>query len=108
MLETAAGHGLPVSVFARGRKPGSVWLESDTLLAMAWRSYVNGLCPGCRNPRHETMDPENEGAYRADGPKVCHACDRIGKAQSDWAKGWKEQRPPSGRYWGVLDRIDRG
>jgi hypothetical protein len=47
------------------------------------------------------MDGSAEGAYVAPPPMVCHACDRIGKAQEAWRAEWRRIKadPPSGRYW---------
>lgn len=92
-----------MSVFLGRRKPGSSWTALDTTAALAWQAYEDSLCPGCGQPRHESMDGSAEGAYVAPPPMVCHACDRIGKAREAWRAEWRRIKadPPSGRYWSV-------
>lgn len=50
---------------------------------MAWQSYVDSLCSGCGNPRHESMGKGAE--YHASALR-CHSCEAIAKR----SKGFPE------------------
>lgn len=63
-----------MSVFLGRRKPGSSWTALDTTAALAWQSYEDSLCPGCGQPRHETM--EKGVQYRAHALR-CQSCKAI-------------------------------
>lgn len=74
-----------MSVLLGRRKPGSCWEPTDTLAALAWQAYTDSLCPGCGHPRHESMNIEHDGAYRAEVDR-CHACTAIAVTQRQFAK----------------------
>ncbi|MBK6556107.1 MAG: hypothetical protein IPG16_02460 [Comamonadaceae bacterium] len=74
-----------MSVLLGRRKPGSTWLSSDTLAALAWQSYLDSLCSGCGQPRHESFDAEADGAYVAHADR-CHACTAAAIQQRAWTK----------------------
>ena len=58
------------------------------------------LCVGCSKPRHETMDPANEEAYKA-VPIVCFACaTRERMARND---AQNENTDTAGRYYAIVD-----
>lgn len=62
---------------ARGRRqPGQRVGERDWLMQRAYQAHLDSLCPGCGQPRHESMLRENTGAYQATKMR-CHSCDAI-------------------------------
>lgn len=69
-----------------GRKPGQAWLPSDVLLALALTEYEAGLCDGCGQPMHLSMDPETEGKWVAPLPTRCHACTAIEHRSADYGE----------------------
>lgn len=46
----------------------------DRIAALGLTEYEDGLCSGCGQPMHLTMDPDNERRWVADLPFRCHAC----------------------------------
>lgn len=66
---------MPRSIFL-GRKPGAdepLWLDDDTEAALEYMDYLDSLCSGCGNPRHESFHKDNFSAYEATALR-CHAC----------------------------------
>lgn len=96
-LRTARSHGWPLSV-ARGERSRSARVaERDWMLACALTLYEASLCPGCGQPRHESMDPANEHRYHADLPLRCHAC----TAQVRRVKEYADQTDREALYYDV-------
>jgi len=97
-----------VSVFLGRRKPGSSYLPSDAIAAMAWVSYLDSLCPGCGQPRHESFAAENDGAYAAEADR-CHACTAVAVAAKAWAAADKAVEGghdgSAGRYFSTELRV---
>ena len=69
-----------------GREPGKAWLPSDVMLALALTEYEAGLCDGCGQPMHQSMDPETEGRWVAPPPARCHACTAIEHRSADYGQ----------------------
>lgn len=68
--------------------PGEpLYLPEDLEAVLEWQQEQDLLCPGCGQPRDETMDPELQNAYRARALR-CHACAaKARKAASFGDKG---------------------
>lgn len=60
------------------------------MAALGLTEYEDGLCSGCGQPMHETMDPDNERRWLADLPIRCHAC----TAREKRAKEYDEATAP--------------
>ena len=90
--------GQPVSVILGRRKPGSTWLSSDTLAALAWQSYLDGLCPGCGHPRDESMAREHQNDYEATSLR-CFGCKAVAEGSEAMRKQAGDQPMPGGIYW---------
>lgn len=77
-LETARAWGVTPSVFA-GRPVAEgepLWLETDRALALALAAIEADACPGCGQPRTESMQPHAAYAYKAAALR-CHGCAAI-------------------------------
>jgi hypothetical protein len=75
-LAYCAPRGIPLSVFlGRTVYPGDpAWLEDDTLAALDWDAWERAKCPGCGQPRDESMAHEDDApAYEVEVLR-CHAC----------------------------------
>lgn len=62
-----------------------MWTSSDVTAALEWQSWQAQLCPGCGQPRDETMAHEDHGpAYTAEAIR-CRACEATDVARREWA-----------------------
>ena len=93
-LKTATSLNLPVSVLQGRRKPGDLWLPSDTICALAWQQYSDTLCAGCGQPKTESMDRSATEKYHATALR-CHGCESVSKAVDKH----KESSWPSALYY---------
>lgn len=60
--------------------------QQDWMLALALAEADE--CPGCHGRLSETTLPENDGAYRQQGPPTrCHRCTAIGIASDQLREG---------------------
>lgn len=50
-----------------------MFTDEDYADAIAWQTVQDDRCPGCGQPRSESMHPDNDDAYEAKA-WVCHAC----------------------------------
>jgi hypothetical protein len=100
-LEWCARHGIPRSVFL-GReltsrttylydRPGrlaetvtvteSPWTDEDRQLALEWQAEQRLRCPGCGQPRDESVGKHADEAYEATA-RTCHGCAALDQAQT--------------------------
>lgn len=96
---------MPRSVLlGRSVAPGEPqWLAEDTEAALGYLREQAMLCPGCGQPRDESMTPEAERAYRSRAMR-CHACAAREREQQRFSKQAHEEgglyftveRDPSG------------
>lgn len=63
-----------------------MWLDDDRDWALALLDLEADACDGCGQPRSESMDRENEYAYKAE-PVRCHACAALARATRDFTAG---------------------
>jgi hypothetical protein len=78
-LEYCAPRGIPLSVFIDQRVvyPGDPqWTGKDAAAALWWQAEQDKRCDGCGGNLVETLDPDNEDRYRAEGV-WCHRCRAI-------------------------------
>lgn len=55
-------------------EPGEpLWLTEDQDAAFDYMEYLDGLCSGCGQPRHESFDEANFMEYETVALR-CHAC----------------------------------
>lgn len=54
------------------------WLTEDTEAVLEYLREKALLCPGCGQPRDETMDPNAEGRFTSRALR-CHACAARGR-----------------------------
>jgi hypothetical protein len=73
-----------------------LWLPEDTEEVLAYLREKAQLCPGCGQPRENTMDPEAEGQWRSRALR-CHACTAKARAAEQFAQA----KAPSGLYFTV-------
>jgi hypothetical protein len=59
----------------------SPWTEEDVSLALAWQAEQRLLCPGCGQPRDESVGKHAFEAYTATA-RTCHACAELDHAES--------------------------
>lgn len=79
-------------------RPGEpLFTEEDTEAALEWIRERDLKCPGCGQPRDESMAPENQNRYRAH-PIRCHACAARERAAEQRRK---QENDPSGLMWSV-------
>lgn len=66
----------------------SPWTDEDRKLMLAYRMYLDSLCPGgCGQPRALAHHPDNEGWYDVDDHRTtCHACTALRRAEDDGSK----------------------
>lgn len=76
------------------------WTEEDRQLAVELADYEATLCPGCRHPRTETMNPENEFRYQVEPAIRCHRCTTSAKAMNKY----EESDTPSALYVPIVLR----
>lgn len=72
----------------------SPWTDDDRKLMLAYRMYLDSLCPGgCGQPKRLAHHPDNDGWYEVDDEQVvvCHACTALEQAAKD---GSSEQVKP--------------
>jgi hypothetical protein len=72
-----------------------LWLTEDTEAVFEYLREVKLSCPGCGNPRDESMDRDMEGAYHSQA-LVCHACAVRDRKQKQFTSG---PHDPSGLYF---------
>ena len=63
-----------------------LWLRGDLETALDWLREEDLICPGCGNPRDETMEREAEGQYHSRA-LVCHACAVRDRKQREFTSG---------------------
>jgi hypothetical protein len=73
----------------------ALWLREDAEAVFEVHREKALTCPGCGNPRDESMDPEYEGAYNSRA-LVCHACAVRDRKQKNFTSG---PHDPSGLYF---------
>ncbi len=75
-LAYCAPRGIPLSVFlGRVVYPGDpVWLPDDTLAALDWQEHEATKCPGCGQPRDESMAHEDDSPPYEVTLNRCQAC----------------------------------
>ena len=74
--------------------PGErLWTDADYAAAIAWQEESNDRCPGCGQPRSESMSPENEDRYTASRYE-CFAC----RAQHERSKAATARDPGVAGY----------
>lgn len=61
----------------------SPWSAEDRALMLAWRTYQDGLCPGCGHPKATAWHHHNDQAFAHEGDFVCWACTAAKPAQED-------------------------
>ena len=57
-----------------------MWTDADRFDALVWQTVDDDTCSGCGQPRTESMDPDNQGAYAAKR-FVCFACEAKHRAE---------------------------
>jgi hypothetical protein len=96
---------VPPSLFTGGRNtpaPGEpLWTEDDVEAVLAYQALHDEICQGCGNPLSESMNPDNDGQYKATR-LVCHGC----RAREEAARS--DQESPNAntagrRYLALLD-----
>lgn len=50
-----------------------LWLDEDQDAALEYMDYLDSICSGCGQPRHESFSEENFLAYHTTALR-CHAC----------------------------------
>lgn len=58
------------------------WNDQDRAWAIALLQVEADTCPGCGQPRSESMHPDAEGGYEVDAPTRCHACTELERARA--------------------------
>lgn len=61
-----------------------MWLPEDITAAMEWQAWERLLCPGCGQPRDESMAHEKHGLTYTGEAVICHACEAKAISESDW------------------------
>ncbi len=78
-----------------------LWLREDAEAVFTFLRERALECPGCGNPRDETMEREAEGAYNSRA-LVCHACAVRDRKQKQFTSG---PHDPAGLYF-TAERIE--
>lgn len=50
-----------------------MWLPEDLAEQLAWQAEQRAKCDGCGQPKDESMNPDNDGAYEVTALR-CHSC----------------------------------
>lgn len=61
------------------------WDEESRAVAVTLIDLEADACSGCGQPLSETLKPDAAGAYEAQLPARCHACDALYHRQKDYA-----------------------
>lgn len=70
--------------------PHSGWTDADRDLAVAYRMYLDELCPcGCGFPRHRAWDDDMDGWYEAE-EITCYAR----QAREQWERDQPDGKRP--------------
>lgn len=82
-----------------------MWLDDDVTAALEWDEYRSSRC-SCGQPRHESMDPANDGAYVA-SPIQCFACATKDAEMRRAAKARSSGQYGDGAFDGVYFAVER-
>ena len=58
----------------------SPWTDEDRALALEWQAEQRLRCPGCGQPRDESVGIHADEAYEAKA-RTCHGCAALDQAQ---------------------------